>query len=158
MPRGKPKYKKQPINPDPVHNDLRIAKFINYVMEDGKKDLARKIVYSSLENASQKLNTEDVAAMFSQAVDNVRPSQEVRSRRVGGANYQVPTPVPKKRGEFLAMNWIIEAARGRSGKPMIKRLTNELVNACNNEGEAVKKKQDTHRMAEANRAFAHFHW
>ena len=141
-----------------MHSDLRVAKFIHYVMKDGKKDLARKIVYDSLANASQKLNVEDIPAVLAQAVDNVRPSQEVRSRRVGGANYQVPMPVPKKRGEFLAMNWIIKAARGRSGKPMVERLTNELVNAYQNEGDAVKKKEDTHRMAEANKAFAHFRW
>lgn len=158
MPRGRPKYKKQQLNPDRAYNDLRIAKFINYVMEDGKKDLARRIVYESLENASERLKAENVSAMFARAVDNVRPSQEVRSRRVGGANYQVPMPVPKVRGEFLAMNWIIEAARGRSGKPMVDRLSNELVNAYQNEGEAVKRKEDTHRMAEANKAFAHFRW
>lgn len=158
MPRGKPKYKKQVTSPDRVHNDVKIAKFINYVMEDGKKDLARGIVYESLANASARLQQEDVSAMFGQIVENVRPAQEVRSRRVGGANYQVPMPVPKVRGEFLAMNWIIEAARGRSGKPMIKRLTTELVNAYNNEGDAITKKENTHKMAEANRAFAHFRW
>lgn len=158
MPRGKPKYKKQSTVPDHAYNDVKITRFVNYVMENGKKDLARQIVYESLTSASEKLQQEDVSAMFEQIVENVRPSQEVRSRRVGGANYQVPTPVPKVRGEFLAMNWIIDAARGRSGSPMVERLTSELVNAYNNGGDAVTKKENTHKMAEANRAFAHFRW
>lgn len=127
-------------------------------MKNGKKDLARKIVYEALKRSSQQLKVEDVPSFFAQVVENVRPNQEVRPRRVGGATYQVPIPVPKKRGEFLAMKWIIEAARGRSGKSMIERLSEELINAYQNQGDAVKKKEEVHRIAEANRAFAHFRW
>ncbi len=158
MPRGGSRYKKQEVQMDQVYGDPRIAKFINYVMESGKKDVARRIVYEALEVARKQLNQDDVPALFARVLDNVRPGQEVRSRRVGGATYQVPMPVPKVRSEALALKWIIEVARKRKGTTMTKKLAQELINAYNSEGDAVTKKENVHKMAEANRAFSHFRW
>jgi small subunit ribosomal protein S7 len=145
------------IAPDEKYSDLRIAKFVNYVMLDGKKDKAKKIVYDALDKAAKKVGAEPLA-VFDKAINVVKPDLEVRSRRVGGATYQIPNPVPKTRGEFLAMTWIIQAARSRKGKGMVDKLADEIMNAFNEQGDAVKKRENTHRMAEANRAFAHFKW
>ena len=143
--------------PDHVHNSLTVAKFINYVMERGKKDVARKIVYGAFDEikAAEK---KDPIAVFETALKNVGPLMEVRSRRVGGANYQVPREVRPERRTFLAMKWIIETAKARSGSSMKKRLAEEIILAAGGEGEAVKKRENVHKMAEANRAFAHFAW
>ena len=146
---------KREINPDPKFGDLVITKFMNAIMLDGKKSVAESIVYGALDRVQERAKQEPVA-MFHTALDNVAPHLEVRSRRVGGATYQVPIEVPKERKFFLASHWIIDSATGRSGKPMADRLATELIAAANNEGGAIKKKEDTHRMAEANKAFAHF--
>lgn len=156
MPRGR-SISKRKTQPDPVYQDVRVARFINYVMVTGKKELARRIVYEALEHASEKLNVKPLD-LFGRVLEVVRPEVEVRSRRVGGANYQIPVPVPMGRGDFLAMKWIIHASRGRAGKPMVSKLADELANAYRGEGDAVRKKETTHKMAEANRAFAHFRW
>jgi small subunit ribosomal protein S7 len=156
MPRGR-QVSKPITKPDEVYKDVRVARFINYVMMDGKKDKAKKIVYMALETAGQKTG-QNPLDIFNQVLTTVKPDVEVRSRRVGGANYQIPVPVPQRRGEALAMRWVIDAARGRKGKPMSEKLAEELVNAFNQEGDAVKKKDNVHKMAEANRAFAHFRW
>ena len=126
-------------------------------MRSGRKESAQKIIYDALEKASKEVGTEPLSTL-SQALANVTPRQEVRSRRVGGANYQIPRPVSAERGQALAIRWIIDAARSKAGKPMADRLAEVLKESCNNEGIAVKKKEDTHKMAEANRAFAHFRW
>ena len=154
--RGK-QARKRIIVPDPVYGSPRVTRFINYIMLDGKKDKARKIVYTAIETASKKVEADPVE-VFDKAINSVKPDVEVRSRRVGGATFQIPLPVPKGRSEALAMRWIIDAARSRSGKPMHERLAEELANAFAGEGSAVKKREDTHKMAEANRAFAHFKW
>ncbi len=146
---------KRQILPDPVYTDLEIAKFINYLMKGGKKGTAEYIFYQAMETIKSRTKTEGVE-IFKSAIKNVSPMLEVKSRRIGGANYQVPIEVPKHRQFYLASHWIINSARGRSGKPMAERLASELISAANNEGGAIKKKDDTHRMAEANRAFAHF--
>lgn len=157
MPRGKRKIKKRQIQPDPVYNSPAVTRFTNKVMREGKKALAQRIVYQALQKAAKKTG-KDALEVFNKAVENVIPSQEVRSRRVGGATYQVPTPVKKTRGETLAMRWIIEAAKSKKDKPMEEKLAEEFLAAFGGTGEAVKKKNDTHRMAEANRAFSHFRW
>lgn len=149
--------KKRQIGPDPVYNSEVVAKLTNQVMQSGKKKTARKIVCGALEEAAKDLATEPISVL-TQALLNVTPKQEVRSRRVGGATYQIPIPVKETRGQTLAIRWIIQAARARSGKPMVMRLAAELKDAYNSGGGAVKKKEDVHRMAEANRAFAHFRW
>jgi|TARA_B100001750_G_scaffold22346_1_gene14982 small subunit ribosomal protein S7 len=146
---------KRTILPDPVYNDLAVAKFVNYIMEKGKKGIAEKIFYSSMDTIKQRTKT-DGLKIFQKAVESASPSVEVKSRRIGGATYQVPIEVPRKRSFYLASLWIINAAKARSGKPMSERLASELISAANNEGGAIKKKEDTHRMAEANKAFAHF--
>ena len=146
---------KRTILPDPVYNDLAVAKFVNYIMEKGKKGIAEKIFYSSMDTIKQRTKT-DGLKIFQKAVESASPSVEVKSRRIGGATYQVPIEVPRNRSFYLASLWIINAAKARSGKPMSERLASELISAANNEGGAIKKKEDTHRMAEANRAFAHF--
>ncbi|NBR11822.1 MAG: 30S ribosomal protein S7 [Alphaproteobacteria bacterium] len=134
-----------------------IAKFMNSVMYDGKKSVAESIVYGALEAVEAKLKT-DPLQVFRQALDNVAPAIEVRSRRVGGATYQVPVEVRSERRQALAIRWLIAAARGRNDKTMVDRLSAELMDAANNRGSAVKKREDTHRMAEANRAFSHYRW
>ena len=146
---------KRTILPDPVYNDLAVAKFVNYIMENGKKGIAEKIFYSSMDTIRQRTKT-DGLKIFQKAVESASPSVEVKSRRIGGATYQVPIEVPRNRSFYLASLWIINAAKARSGKPMSERLASELISAANNEGGAIKKKEDTHRMAEANKAFAHF--
>ena len=143
--------------PDHVHDSLTVAKFINYVMERGKKNVARKIVYDAFDMIKDS-EKKDPMLVFETALKNVGPLMEVRSRRVGGANYQVPREVRAERRVFLAMNWIIQAAKARTGSPMAKRLADEIILASKNEGEAAKKRENVHKMAEANRAFAHFAW
>jgi len=156
MPRRR-RAEKREINPDPKFGDVVLSKFINCVMYDGKKSVAEKIVYGALDNIQQKMRR-DPLEVFHEAIDNVKPQVEVRSRRVGGATYQVPVEVRPERRQTLAIRWIIQAARARSENTMMERLANELMEAANNRGAAVKKKEDTHRMAEANRAFAHYRW
>lgn len=146
---------KREILPDPVYTDLAVAKFVNYVMKRGKKGVAEKIFYDAMDVIKNKTKT-DGLKIFQDAIKNVTPILEVKSRRIGGATYQVPIEVPKNRQFYLSSHWIINAAVGRGGKPMAERLATELIAAANNEGGAIKKKDDTHRMAEANKAFAHF--
>ena len=143
------------VLPDPVYNDILVTKFVNYVMECGKKGVAEKIFYGAMETIKQKTKT-DGLVIFEKAIENASPSVEVKSRRIGGATYQVPIEVPKNRRFYLAAQWIINAANSRSGKPMAEKLATELISAANGDGGAIKKKDDTHRMAEANKAFAHF--
>ncbi len=137
-----------------------LAKFINMVMKSGKKSVAEKIVYGALDRMSERVGNDKSRAleMLGQALDNIKPAVEVKSRRVGGATYQVPVEVRASRRETLAMRWAIEAARARSEKSMAVRLAHELIDASDNRGAAVKKREDTHRMADANRAFAHYRW
>ncbi len=137
---------------------LRVEKFINSVMWDGKKSTARKVVYDAFDIIKEKTKVENPVEVFETAVRNVGPQMEIRSRRVGGANYQVPREVRAERKQALAFRWILIAARGGKGKPMAQKLATELMAAANNEGPAIKKRDDTHRMAEANKAFAHFAW
>lgn len=148
---------KREVLPDPKFGDLVISKFMNNLMYDGKKSVAERIVYGALEIIQRKVKS-DPLALFHEALDKVRPYLEVRSRRVGGATYQVPVEVRADRAMALAMRWIINAARGRSEKTMVERLANELIDAANQRGAAIKKREDTHRMAEANKAFAHYRW
>ena len=148
---------KREIIPDPKYGDIVITKFMNSVMYDGKKSVAEAIVYGAFEAVEAKLKT-DPLQVFRQALDNVAPAIEVRSRRVGGATYQVPVEVRSERRQALAIRWLIAAARGRNDKTMVDRLSAELMDAANNRGNAVKKREDTHRMAEANRAFSHYRW
>jgi small subunit ribosomal protein S7 len=145
------------IVPDPKFHDRTVAKFVNVVMERGKKSLAEQILYGALDLVAERTKDEGLA-VFKRALDNVRPAVEVRSRRVGGANYQVPVEVRPLRRSSLAMRWLATAARARGEKSMVERLANEVLEAANNRGGAVKKREDTHRMAEANRAFAHYRW
>ncbi|MBF8280323.1 MAG: rpsG [Candidatus Magasanikbacteria bacterium] len=152
--RGKQAPKRE-INPDPKFRRTDIAKLINYVMQRGKKSVAQKIVYGAFEIVKEKSKKEPVE-IFEEAMKNVGPSVEVKSRRVGGANYQVPIPVRGERRFALGVKWIIRAAANRHGKPMVQKLAEELLMAANGEGDAVKKRNDVHRMAEANKAFAHF--
>lgn len=135
-----------------------ISRLINKVMQDGKKSLSRDLVYSAVENGAKKVKEEDVNAFFNKAVDNVRPALEIKARRVGGANYSVPMPVSPRRQETLAVRWIVDSARKKSGKSFDTILMDELVSAYQGEGDAMKKKTDTEKMAEANKAFAHFRW
>ncbi len=144
--------------PDLKFNSVRVEKFINSVMWDGKKSTARKVVYDAFDLIKEKTKVENPVETFETAIRNVGPQMEIRSRRVGGANYQVPREVRPERKQALAYRWILTAARARKGMPMHERLALELIAASNNEGPAVKKREDTHRMAEANKAFAHFAW
>ena len=146
---------KREILPDPVYSSLLVAKFVNYIMNDGKKGVAEKIFYGAMEQVKNKTKTEGLK-IFEKAIENTSPSVEVKSRRVGGATYQVPIEVPRGRRFYLASQWIISAASNRLGKPMAEKLAIELIAAANGDGGAIKKKDDTHRMAEANKAFAHF--
>jgi small subunit ribosomal protein S7 len=145
------------ITPDPKFHDRTLAKFVNVVMERGKKSISEQILYGALDLVAQRSNEEGLA-MFKKALDNVRPSVEVRSRRVGGANYQVPVEVRPVRRNSLAMRWLVTAARAHGEKSMRERLAAEILEAAANRGGAVKKREDTHRMADANRAFAHYRW
>ena len=152
----RPVKNKHPRRPDSEYNSEAISRFINTVMWDGKKDTARKIVYDALEII--KKDEKDPIETFETAIRNVSPLMEVRSRRVGGANYQVPREVPQQRRVSLAYRWLINAARSGKGKPMADKLAHEIMLAVNNEGAAIKKKEEMHRMADANKAFAHFAW
>ena len=147
---------KRQILPDPIYGDLLVAKFINNIMEKGKKSLAEKIFYTSMKRIEESTKTDDGLQVFKKAIDNVSPMLEVKSKRIGGATYQVPVEVPQNRKIALAMRWIIGYAKARKGNNMSDRLSAELMAAYNNEGSSVKKKEDTHKMAEANKAFAHF--
>lgn len=144
--------------PDLVYNSDKVSKFINYVMEEGKKNTARKIVYGAFDVIKEKQKVDNPLEVFETAIRNASPAMEVRSRRVGGANYQVPREVRPERKQSLAFRWIIDAAASKKGKPMHMKLAEELIAAANNEGEAIKKKENTLKMAEANKAFAHFAW
>ncbi len=146
------------VGADSKYDSVKIEKFVNYVMKDGKKHIARKIVYGALDDIKEKTKTDNPLEIFEAALKNVGPLMEVRSRRVGGANYQVPREVRPERRTALTYRWILDAATSKKGMPMHKRLADELLAASNNEGAAVKKREDTHRMAEANKAFAHFAW
>ncbi len=148
---------KREINPDPKFGDLVLSKFMNNLMLAGKKSVAESIVYGAFDRIQDKAKT-DPLGVFHQALENVSPSIEVRSRRVGGATYQVPVEVRMERRQALAIRWLITAARGRNESTMVDRLSGELMDAANNRGTAVKKREDTHRMAEANRAFSHYRW
>ena len=148
---------KREINPDPKFGDLIVSKFMNNLMYEGKKSVAEGIVYGAMEKIQSKAK-QDPLQVFHDALNNVAPAIEVRSRRVGGATYQVPVEVRNERRQALAIRWIIIAARGRNETTMVERLSGELLDASNNRGTAVKKREDTHKMAEANRAFSHYRW
>jgi small subunit ribosomal protein S7 len=148
---------KREVIPDAKFGDHVLAKFINSIMEQGKKGVAERIVYGALDRIGKKVN-QDALKVFHDAVENVKPTVEVRSRRVGGATYQVPVEVRPERRQALAFRWLVSNARGRNEKTMVDRLSNELMDAAANRGGAVKKREDTHRMAEANRAFSHYRW
>jgi small subunit ribosomal protein S7 len=145
------------IIPDPKYHDRTVAKFVNIVMERGKKSTTEQILYGAIDLVAQRTKEEGLE-IFKKALENIRPAVEVRSRRVGGANYQVPVEVPPLRRNSLAMRWLVTAARGRGEKSMQERLAAEIMEAAQNRGGAVKKREDTHRMADANRAFAHYRW
>jgi len=146
------------VGPDSVYDSAKVNKLINYVMDSGKKNTAQKIVYGTLTQIKEKAKTQDPVEVLDMALKNTSPLMEVRSRRVGGANYQIPREVRPERRLALSMKWIIEAARAKKGSPMHVRLADEIIAASKNEGEAVKKRENTHKMAEANKAFAHFAW
>ena len=156
MPR-RGKVKKKTLKPDSSYSSTLISKFINTVMVKGKKSLAEKVIYESMDQVKKK-GKDDPLKMFEKAVENTRPMLETKSRRVGGATYQVPIEVPLHRSTSLAVRWIVHYARDRSGKSMVEKLSAEIIDAANNRGGAIKKKEDTHKMAEANRAFAHYRW
>lgn len=156
MPRKVTKSLVRPVQPDRLYNSTMVTKLINRVMLDGKKQLAERLVYNGMQKAADKLKVQNPLEVFEQAMKNVQPHLETRSRRVGGANYQIPFEVKGQRQQHLTIMWFVEAARARAGMSMEDRIAQELVDAYNETGAAVKKKEDTHRMAEANRAFAHF--
>ncbi len=148
---------KREILPDPVFNSVLVTKFVNGIMLDGKRAVAEQIFYNSLKEIEDKTKQEGMT-LFNAAVENVKPALEVRSRRVGGATYQVPVEVRFERQQTLAIRWLVQASRSRGERSMMRRLANELIDAANNQGNAIKKKLDAHRMAEANKAFAHYRW
>jgi small subunit ribosomal protein S7 len=156
MPR-KGTVERREVAADPVHGNPLVQKFVNCLMHQGEKSVAQKIVYQSLELVRERTK-DDPLKVFKKALENVKPTLEVKSRRVGGANYQVPVEVNRNRQSSLSLRWLIGYARQRSEKSMVERLTAELLDAANNRGGAIKKKDDTHRMAEANKAFAHYRW
>jgi len=156
MPRRRDVPKRK-TEPDPKHGDRTVGRFINVLMRDGKKSTAEQIVYGAFDIIESKTRN-DPLAMFRRALENLRPRVEVKSRRVGGATYQVPVEVRPERATSLAMRWIITSARTREGKSMRDKLANELIDAANERGEAVKKREDTHKMADANKAFSHYRW
>ena len=156
MPRRR-EVPKRTILPDPKFGDQTVAKFVNVIMLNGKKSIAEKILYGALDVIKDK-GAEEPLQIFYQALENIRPVIEVKSRRVGGATYQVPVEVRPNRRNALAMRWLVDAARGRGEKSMAQRLANEMMEACEGKGAAVKKREDVHRMAEANKAFAHYRW
>ena len=143
--------------PDPRHGSLVLAKFINFVMYDGKKTASEKIIYDALDKIKEKTK-DDPIKVFNEAISKIRPNLEVRSRRVGGATYQVPQEVKTKRSQTLALRWLLEATRKRKNKTMSDKLFNEIMDASQNKGSAIKKREDTHKMAESNKAFAHYRW
>lgn len=149
---------KREILPDIVYNSPKVTKFANYIMQKGKKNIAERVVIDALNEVKEKAKVENPLEVFETALKNTSPLMEVRSRRVGGANYQVPREVRPERRQALSMKWIIEAARSKKGAEMYKKLADEIISAAKNEGEAVKKRENTHKMAEANKAFAHFTW
>ena len=161
--RGKAAVKRK-LKPDIRYSSAVVAKFINYLMYSGKKSVAEKVVYDCFEAIAKKIEEGKInkaeyptpLAVFDQAIKNITPQMEVRSKRIGGGNYQIPFPVRGERKHFLALHWLLNAARNKKGKPMSDRLLDEIVAALNNEGDAIRKKMDVHRMADANRAFAHF--
>jgi len=157
MPRRR-EVPKRIILPDPKYGNEILAKFINVIMESGKKSVAEKIVYGALDQISEKAKGEEVLDVFNKALENIRPVVEVKSRRVGGATYQVPVEVRPNRRNALAMRWLVEAARKRGEKSMGMRLAGEIMDAVEQRGSAVKRREETHRMAEANKAFSHYRW
>ncbi len=157
MSRRKGNYKRE-VAPDPIYNDVLLAKFVNKIMLGGKKSVAQALVYNSLNQIKEKIQEEEPLAVFKKAVENIKPQLEVRSRRVGGATYQVPVDVRPSRRVTLALRWLTSNSRNRGEKDMATRIANELMDAYNNRGNAIKKKEDVHRMAEANRAFSHYNW
>lgn len=156
MPRRR-EVPKREVLPDPVYNSQLVTKFINALMQDGKKSTAEGIFYGAMKRMEERA-TEDPLKLFKKAIDNVKPSLEVKSRRVGGSNYQVPIEVRPSRRNSLAIRWLIQFAKSRGEKTMEERLSGELFDAANNRGNAIKKREDTHRMADANKAFAHYRW
>lgn len=157
MSRRNRKFKRE-IIPDPVYKDIVVAKFINKIMERGQKSTAQKLFYGALEELKGKVQGEESIAVMKKALENVKPSIEVRSRRVGGATYQVPVDVRPTRRLTLAMRWLVEYSRARGEKDFTKKLAGELLDAYNNRGNSIKKKEDVHKMAESNKAFAHYNW
>ena len=157
MPRRREVPKRQ-ILPDPLYHSQLVSKFVNVLMKDGKKSVAERILYDALTTIKERTGEEDTVTVFQKAIDNVKPAVEVKSRRVGGSTYQVPMEVRPARKLALAMRWLIQAAKGRGEKTMRLRLAGELLDAAENRGVAIKRKEDTHRMAEANRAFSHYRW
>ena len=153
----KRKAPKRIFYPDAKYGSLVLAKFINFIMNDGRKDTAEKIIYSTLSKIKEKTKNDPIK-IFNEAIENIRPNLEVRSRRVGGATYQVPVEVRTKRSQTLALRWLLEATRKRKNKTMSDKLFNELMDASQKKGAAIKKREDTHRMAESNKAFAHYRW
>lgn len=149
---------KRKIAPDPIFGSELLAKFINKVMERGKKSVARRVVYNAIDKFAKKVKAEYPLEAFEQALENAKPSLEVKSRRIGGATYQVPIEIPANRRTSMAMGWIINHSRAKAGRSMEDGLSGELVDCFNNQGTTIKKKDDTHRMAEANKAFAHYKW
>ena len=149
---------KREIDPDPIYGSTILAKFINKVMERGKKSTARRLIYNALEKFASRVKSEKPLEAFEQAIENAKPSLEVKSRRIGGATYQVPIEIPPNRRISMAMRWIIAHSRSKTGRSMEEGLAGELADCFNNQGTTIKKKDDTHRMAEANKAFAHYKW
>lgn len=149
---------KREINPDPIYNDLTVSKFVNRIMYQGKRSVAQGLFYSSLEEIKAKVQGEEPMTVFKKALENCKPSLEVRSRRVGGATYQVPCDVRPTRRLSLAMKWLVLYARERGEKSFAQRLAGEIMDAYNNRGNAIKKREDVHKMAEANKAFSHYNW
>lgn len=149
---------KRKVLPDPSYKSYTVAKFINKVMYDGKKSISRKIVYQAIEGLAKKVNSDDPLEAFERALENAKPSLEIKSRRIGGATYQVPIEIAPERRAALAMRWIIMHAKSKVGRSMAEGLTTELSDCFNNQGATIKKKDDTHKMAEANKAFAHYKW
>ena len=148
---------KRDVLADPIYNSKVVTKLVNHIMKDGKKGTAQNIIYDAFDIVKEKTG-EEAMVVFEKAMNNIKPSLEVKSRRVGGTNYQVPVEVKPDRAQALALRWIVNATRSRGGKTMAEKLANELIDASNGTGAAVKKKDDTHRMAEANKAFAHYRW
>ena len=148
---------KRDVLADPIYNSKVVTKLVNHIMKDGKKGTAQNIIYDAFDIVKEKTG-EEAMVVFEKAMNNIKPSLEVKSRRVGGTNYQVPVEVKPDRAQALALRWIVNATRSRGGKTMADKLANELIDASNGTGAAVKKKDDTHRMAEANKAFAHYRW